>query len=684
MNPSDNQGIRDKLCTWFLEVRDTEGCAHLLRKFAGCNNTHLAYADVLLQYFLWKRGDTGEKDVKKALYFALKENPVVPDLLQSDCAGVIEEDEADDDCSGYSPGSTKEAKLYVESSYELWRWCQECVDWIESQRHHEDRKVPPSEDDLIDLLAAGVELRIVCAHTDLKGNNRNEWILQGTQKRSKCVGCRMEDFKWPRQLNRKRVYHQTDSDILVHHNVYDELGWRKTKYSAIQEVPFWSIFLEFWEHDNSLSDGVSYLSSEHESAKPSRYGPTSDFPHCKECNNPARFCALDNGCTDFYCSKSCMEEFLEGEIEPPFFDLQEPTLKLKLSENCTVQNVSLDDALLVAINHMPNLNSVDLRVPQDYILKDDFTNDRGRNIELTPIVLRQFLEEVKEKLVAFVFRLPDCCWEEMKEMTGKCSSLTPLGSMPYIKKLDLTHFGFDDVMTLSKCLSTSLRSLTLSHVMMGRQMEWSASESNDIVTKLCQLTNLATLDIADSFAINDSHLHVLLPNLPRLRCLSIEGRFGDIYHSQLTDVGFQAIADYCPRILSLNASYLGNVTINGVRRVIRKCHDIIELELGEVDFELQHLKEIVTTPPKLRLFRCGNIGVSTSYGNSDSRDQRLMEQAVLATEGRVVICTLGDGKIDVSLSSPHKRNQDQSMDMLDRAYKQQLDPLICQQWDGII
>ena len=145
LNPSDNQGIRDKLCTWFLEVRDTEGCAHLLRKYARCIDTHLAYADVLMQYFLWKRGDTGEKDVKKALYFALKENPHVPDLLQSADTGVIEE-EADEDCIGYSPGSTKEAKIYVEASYELWRSCQECVHWIESQRHHEGRKVPPSED----------------------------------------------------------------------------------------------------------------------------------------------------------------------------------------------------------------------------------------------------------------------------------------------------------------------------------------------------------------------------------------------------------------------------------------------------------------------------------------------------------------------------------------------------------
>lgn len=72
LNPSNNQGIHQKLCTWFLEAKDTEGCTNLLRKYGTNIDTFLAYADVLLQYLRWIKDDAVENNIKKALYVAIK------------------------------------------------------------------------------------------------------------------------------------------------------------------------------------------------------------------------------------------------------------------------------------------------------------------------------------------------------------------------------------------------------------------------------------------------------------------------------------------------------------------------------------------------------------------------------------------------------------------------------------
>ena len=237
LNPNDNQGIRQLLCTWFLEARDTEGCTNLLRKYGTDGDNSLAYADVLLQYLRWKKDDAVENDVRQALYVALKANPFVPDLL----GAVVEKDEDKDPY--YSPGSLKQAKNYVIESQKLWKKFPEAIDWITSQKYGSEKV--PSEDDLVDLLKSGTSFRMVCTHTDLDGNGAKESSIRGTQKKSKCVGCARDDFYWPRQLNRP---HEPRSDIFLHNNDFDdEIGWRKTKYTAVKEVPFWRVFLQFYK-----------------------------------------------------------------------------------------------------------------------------------------------------------------------------------------------------------------------------------------------------------------------------------------------------------------------------------------------------------------------------------------------------------------------------------------------------
>ena len=677
LNPRDNQGIRQVLCTWFLEARDTEGCTNLLRKYEANGETSLSYADVILQYLRWKKDDAVEKDVKQALYVALKSNPFVPDLLG------IHGIEKDEDDPYYSPGGLKDAQMYVIDSQKLWKKFPETIDWIRSQKFVEAKI--PSEHDIVDLLKSGTKFQMTCIHSDLDGNDLKESTLGGTQKRNRCIGCGLDDFHWPRQLNRP---HEPSSDILVHNNDFSEKSWRKTVYTDIKEVPYWRIFLQFYEEDEDNNDDSQeeLLSTIQSQRNRSVQHETAPF-ECKECDSPSvQFCALDNGHSAFYCSKSCMKNFLQ-ESEPPYFDLPTSTLTVDIKHDCSIHTINLDDAFRVAGEHMPNLNSVDIFVNQEYVIKNDYSG-KDKNLLLSANCLKQFLEKTRTRLISFSFRLDDCCSQEFKRMTDRCTALLPLGSMPNLEKLVLTHVGFDDISTLTRCLSVGLRVLNLNYVKMGSELKWTNSEMDTLVAKLGQLKNLITLSLADT-AITDKHLEVLLPNLQSIRCLDVSGRFGNgpigmlgspSDEPSLTDLGLKAIAGHCPNLQTLILSYQRKVTISGVRSLLPKCPDLVELELGEVGIAPQHIADILLGAKKLLFFLYGSIG----FGGPNPQEQIAVQNAVRATKGRVVVCTVSGGRVSVRLAPIHQRTQDQSMAKVERAHEQQYEPCVCNKWDGIV
>ena len=116
INPRDGQGIRKYLCSWYLEMGDTEGPTNLLRRFGTSCSAPMAYHDVLLQFLLWEKDDTVENDVKKALYVAMKENTFVPDLVLAN-----DEIEMDEDSSAL--GSIEEGKVYARDFGRIWQMC---------------------------------------------------------------------------------------------------------------------------------------------------------------------------------------------------------------------------------------------------------------------------------------------------------------------------------------------------------------------------------------------------------------------------------------------------------------------------------------------------------------------------------------------------------------------------------
>mmetsp|Transcript_21159 Transcript_21159/g.34900 ORF Transcript_21159/g.34900 Transcript_21159/m.34900 type:complete len:773 (-) Transcript_21159:7-2325(-) len=680
LNPGDNQGVRKLLCSWFLEAKDTEGCTNLLRKFNTKDDACLAYTDVLLQYLRWKKGDVVENDVRLALYTAIQTNPFVPDILGrvlglEDDDDVDEDDEESDSNDGYySFGGSDEAKMYAKDSRKLWKKYPDALSWMISLKFSPTKV--PEESDLVHLLRSGVKLRVKCFHTDIDGADAMVSTLIGTQRRNKCIGCGLPDFYWPRQLNQP---HELASDILIHNNVFrTDKHWRRTAYCDVEEVPYWEILLQFYADDESYSGDYRDEPKSWEPEKPKfeSGGPLK----CKECGSDAKFCALDNDSNDFYCSKSCMKNFLE-ETEPPYLELESEIFKVRASEGCSIRRIDLDHALQVARDHMPNLKYVDIFIDQHYILEEMGCSfglgEPNPNFVLSSHVLEHFLKSKSEDLVAFVFHLDDCCWEEFKALTDRCRAFTPLASMPNLKKLSLRNFGFDDVETITMCLNKGLESLCLDHAAIGFERVWSNSQVDALVNKLSQLANLVSLSLSD-IPITDCHLRSLLPRFNnKLKCLHLEGAYGDSFNSPLTDDGVRAIAQHCPGILTVDVDYQAKVGSSGILALVQNCPNLLEIGACGTSVGVEDVRNILGVPNKLLILSFGQIG----HSHSNTEKESLQNAVVSETNGRVVICTMR-GLMEMSLLPQYKINQDDSMAKVERACKQERDPMFCNKWDG--
>ncbi|KAK1748760.1 hypothetical protein QTG54_000699 [Skeletonema marinoi] len=683
LNPGDNQGVRKLLCSCFLEARDTEGCTNLLRKFDTKDDACLAYTDVLLQYLRWMKDDVVENDVRLALYTAIQTNPFVPDMLER--VHGFEDDDADEDDEDsdsndgyYSIGGSDEAKMYAKDSRKLWKKYHDAISWMRSLKFSNGKI--PEESDLIDLLRSGVKLRVKCIHTDIAGSEEPIYsTFIGTQRRNACIGCGLPDFYWPRQLNQP---HQPASDILIHDNAFDtDKNWRRTDYVDIEEVPYWAILLQFYADDEDYSgdyrdEPKPWKSEEKDRPKYENSGPLK----CKECGSAAKFYALDNDSNDFYCSKSCMKNFLE-ETAPLYLELDSETFNVHATEECSVRTIDLDHALQVARDYMPNLKYVDIFINQDYILEDDTYGSFGLgepnpNFMLSSHVLEQFLESKSADLVAFVFHLDDCCWEEIKALTDRCRAFAPLARMPNLKKLSLTNFGFDDVETITMCLNPGLESLRLDQAAIGFERIWSNSQVDALVSKLFQLPHLVSLSLS-GIPITDSHVRFLLPRFNnQLKCLHLRGDFGDPSCSPLTDNGVKAIAEFCPSILTVDVDYQDEVGFSGILALVQNCPNLLEIGACGTSLGVEDVSSILSVPNELLNLSFGEIGHDHS-----STEKVSLQNAVMSTNGRLVICTMS-GLMKMNLPPEHKANQDDSMSKIKKAHEQQFDPMLCNKWDG--
>ena len=207
---------------------------------------------------------------------------------------------------------------------------------------------------------------------------------------------------------------------------------------------------------------------------------------------------------------------------------------------------------------------------------------------------------------------------------------------------------------------------------------WSVAEVHVLVAKNSQLKNLVTLSLADS-ALGDVDVWTMLPFLQNLKCLDLSGKFGDNYHDErnslLTDSGLEAIACSCPHLQSLDLSYQRQGTISGVRTLLDKCSDLVELDAANLQIGVQHVVEILGRKNKLIFFGCSEVPASQQF---------IVQNAIVGTGGRTIVGNGMFGPIEVTLPKNKQKNRDRSMAKMTKAHEQQSDPNCYNKWDGVL
>ena len=118
LNPRDNQGKRQLLCNWFLELGDTERTVNL--------SSDDVYSYVLLQSLRWKKDEKIENDVEKIRSKALKANPFVPALFLIDDFNEI--------FLNFLDHGLREAQLYANEGYNVWMKHSDTFPWLRASQ----------------------------------------------------------------------------------------------------------------------------------------------------------------------------------------------------------------------------------------------------------------------------------------------------------------------------------------------------------------------------------------------------------------------------------------------------------------------------------------------------------------------------------------------------------------------
>lgn len=359
--------------------------------------------------------------------------------------------------------------------------------------------------------------------------------------------------------------------------------------------------------------------------------------------------------------------------------MQSEVLKVQAWGESSIKTLNLDDAFRVATEHMPNLKGVYIYINQQYFLSDSMYCDDGeRKIILSAPILKNFLERKKHELVGISFCLDQCCEEQFKKRTDGARALVAIGSMPNLKKLELSNIGFDDVDNLTGCIGTDLESLRLAHISVGSDRYCHGCQPPDVdelVRKLSQIRNLRTLALED-IALSPLNLRTLAPRLARVRDLSLEGAFGG-QGGSINDASLALIADSCPNLLSLNVSYQREITFAGLKRTLRNLN-LIDLEASDISLSTHQVADIVRNS-SLKFLRYSNAG--NRWESPGEQELRIIREAVVRRNGEVILCTDHGGMVKLTLPSTLRANQEAAKNFVNEACKAGHDVFVTCKWD---
>lgn len=119
LNPNDNQGVRDHLLLYLIEIEEPERFKFYDKMFKEDNFAFPSFSRALFSF--QTKGET--KQTNDLLLKAINANKfVIPKILSDDFT--------DEMVDAYSPGSKEEAAYYVGCAYETWRAIPGAMEWL--------------------------------------------------------------------------------------------------------------------------------------------------------------------------------------------------------------------------------------------------------------------------------------------------------------------------------------------------------------------------------------------------------------------------------------------------------------------------------------------------------------------------------------------------------------------------
>jgi tetratricopeptide (TPR) repeat protein len=123
LNPSDNQGIRDIMMLYMIELNEDEKFVKYSNKFKHDCMVFSRYNKVLFEF----KTNGASASASLLLDDAIVYNPHVPALLLSKNA-------TKESAPQYSPGDKNEALYYAEFAYTVWRTVPNALEWLKGAK----------------------------------------------------------------------------------------------------------------------------------------------------------------------------------------------------------------------------------------------------------------------------------------------------------------------------------------------------------------------------------------------------------------------------------------------------------------------------------------------------------------------------------------------------------------------
>jgi len=122
LNPRDNQGVRDQLMLYLIELDEAGKFKKYVDMFKEDEMTFSLFNQALFTFKT--EGDTPK--AKKQLQKAIKQNKFVREKLLSGLPILEPSDH-------YSLGGESEADYYVDSAQHIWRQTKGAMEWLKKQ-----------------------------------------------------------------------------------------------------------------------------------------------------------------------------------------------------------------------------------------------------------------------------------------------------------------------------------------------------------------------------------------------------------------------------------------------------------------------------------------------------------------------------------------------------------------------